>query len=205
MSAYQSHACTAQGVTGAACRHSGRSGSLHAASRICTRSTSLYRAQIKGAKRIIAIDRIDERLQLASDQFNVDIIDRRSEKDVAAKILELCPGGVDAAIEAVGFRFPTTITHKVERAVGMETDAPDILVECFTAVRKYGRVSIIGDYVGLANHFPVGTVRAACSCRPCFLRWCTFCAQVEHVCTHRSHATRAPAIPTLACSSCSHT
>ena len=65
---------------------------------------------------------------------------------------------MDAAIEAVGFRFPTTITHKVERAIGLETDSPDIISECQTAVRKYGRVSIIGDYVGFANHFPIGQV-----------------------------------------------
>lgn len=70
---------------------------------------------------MIAIDRVDERLQLAVDQFGgsgeFHAIDRRVDKDVASKVLELCPGGVDAAIEAVGYRFPTSITHKVRTMV----------------------------------------------------------------------------------------
>lgn len=61
---------------------------------------------------------------------------------VPERIEELCPGGVDVAIEAVGFRFPKSILHKIERA---------LMFEFFQSVRKYGCVSIIGDYIGYAH------------------------------------------------------
>ncbi len=67
-------------------------------------------------------------------------------------------GGVDCGIEAAGFEYSTTMTHKIERAVGLETDTADILTEIITSVRKFGRVSIIGVYTGTCNHFPIGAM-----------------------------------------------
>lgn len=66
--------------------------------------------------------------------------------------------GVDVVIDATGFRFAETLASKLERAVGLETDTPDILTECMSVVRSFGRVSIIADYIGYANHFPLGHV-----------------------------------------------
>jgi hypothetical protein len=98
------------------------------------------------------------------------------ERRLSVQVCEICPGGVDTAIEAAGFRYPTTMSHKVERAVGLETDTPDILTECMTGVRKFGVVSIIGDYVGFANHFPIGQARACCkSARAAHLRLVLMC------------------------------
>jgi hypothetical protein len=58
------------------------------------------------------------------------------------------PPGVDVAIEAAGFRYAKTWAHKIERALKLETDTSDILQECIKCVRKWGNLSIIGDYVG---------------------------------------------------------
>lgn len=41
-------------------------------------------------------------------------------------------------------------------AVNLETDTADIFDEMFTVVRPFGRVAVLGVYVGKANHFPVG-------------------------------------------------
>jgi len=68
------------------------------------------------------------------------------------------PAGFDCTIEAVGFRFAMSIMHKIERATGMETDTPEIIDEMLMAVKPYGVVSIIGDYAGYANAFPIGKV-----------------------------------------------
>ena len=70
----------------------------------------------------------------------------------------MVPGGVDIAIEAAGFEYATSMKHKIERALKLETDTADIFTEMFTAVRKCGTVSVIGVYVGYANHFPVGAM-----------------------------------------------
>jgi threonine dehydrogenase-like Zn-dependent dehydrogenase len=115
-------------------------------------------AQIKGAKRIIGIDLVPERLALARNAFKIEVLDRSelSSDQVVERLQELLPNGADVVIEASGFRFPVTTRHKIERAVGLETDTCDTLTELVNVVRKYGRVSIIADYLGTTNHFPIG-------------------------------------------------
>lgn len=118
-------------------------------------------SKLKGAKRVIAIDKVPERLELARSRFGIEVLDRSSlsSDQVLTTLRGLLPeGGVDVAIDATGFRFAESLVHKIERAVGMETDSPDILTECFSMVRKYGRVSMIADYIGYANHFPIGHI-----------------------------------------------
>jgi len=117
-------------------------------------------AQIKGAKRVIGVDLVPERLALAKISFGVDILDRSHLKseEVVKRLQDMVPGGADVVIDAVGFRFPVTTMHRVEKALGLETDSADVLTEAMTVVRKFGRVSVIGDYVGMANHFPVGHI-----------------------------------------------
>ncbi|EFJ33470.1 hypothetical protein SELMODRAFT_266960 [Selaginella moellendorffii] len=112
--------------------------------------------QIMGASKVVGIDFVKERLEVAEKKLGITVIDRNSVKDVPKRIFELVPGGVDASIEAAGFRFPVTILHKVERTVGLETDTADILNELLLATRKWGRVSVIADYLGYCNHFGIG-------------------------------------------------
>lgn len=118
-------------------------------------------SKLKGAKRVLAIDKVAERLALARDTFGIEVLDRSdlSSAQVVSKLHDLFPNeGVDVVIDATGFRFAETLVSKFERAVGLATDTPDILTECFTVVRKFGRVAIIADYIGYANHFPLGHV-----------------------------------------------
>ncbi|EPY49587.1 glutathione-dependent formaldehyde dehydrogenase [Schizosaccharomyces cryophilus OY26] len=135
-------------------------------------------AQLIGAKRVIGIESVPERIKIASSRFGFEVINRNEVKDVPKKILSMIPNGPDVAIDATGFRFTTSMLQKVERAVGLETDSSDVLLECFQSVRKYGNVSIIADYVGTSNQFPIGhimmkhlTVRSGqCPCQNYFDR-----------------------------------
>jgi threonine dehydrogenase-like Zn-dependent dehydrogenase len=117
-------------------------------------------AQIRGARRVIGIDMVKERLNLAQQHLRIEVIDRStvSSSELVETLNSMLPGGADCCIEAVGFRFPVSIMHTIQRAVGLETDTPDIIAECFQVSRPYGKVSIIGDYVGYANNFPVGMI-----------------------------------------------
>lgn len=116
--------------------------------------------QIKGAKRVVGIEHVKERLDLAVHALNIDVIDRTglTTGQLTDEILQIIPLGADVCIEAVGMRFPLSLLHKVERAIGLETDTPEVLQECFKVARPYGRISIIGDYVGIANQFPIGMI-----------------------------------------------
>jgi len=116
-------------------------------------------AQIKGASRVIGIDLVPERLELAKKALGIDVIDRSNlDVSVPDAVLQIVPEGVDCSIEACGFRFATTLKHKVERGLGLETDTSDLLNECMLSTKKFGHVSVIGDYVGMTNHFAIGTL-----------------------------------------------
>jgi len=113
--------------------------------------------QIRGARRIIGIDCVPERLAVAKNRLKIETINFK-EQNVCKTLEQMVPGGVDCGIEAAGFEYATTMRHKVEIAVGLETDTSDILTEIITSVRKFGVVSIIGVYSGTTNHFPIGAM-----------------------------------------------
>jgi len=112
--------------------------------------------QIRKAKRIVGIDCVPERLAIAKN-LGIELIDF-SKEDTVKTLLSMVPGGVDVAIECVGFEWSKTVTHKVERALNLETDTADILTECILCTRKCGTISIIGAYAGFTNHFPIGAL-----------------------------------------------
>jgi threonine dehydrogenase-like Zn-dependent dehydrogenase len=113
--------------------------------------------KLKKAARVISIDSNPDRLALAqrmgAEPFKFD--DYSSVTDEIAKRM---PGGPDHIIECVGLRFPKTWTSKIQRAIGLETDSCDILKEAIIAVKKGGKIGIIGDYFGNTNGFPIGTM-----------------------------------------------
>lgn len=56
------------------------------------------------------------------------------------------------------FREPKTMLHKIEKALMLEQDVPEIVNEMVMAVKKLDRVGIISDYMGYANHVNVGAI-----------------------------------------------
>uniref|UniRef100_A0A914WDB8 Alcohol dehydrogenase-like C-terminal domain-containing protein n=2 Tax=Plectus sambesii TaxID=2011161 RepID=A0A914WDB8_9BILA len=113
--------------------------------------------QILGAAKVIGIDCVPERLRVAQAVLGIDVINFK-ENDVIKTMQEMTNGELDVAIECAGFDYSNSLMHKVEMAVGLETDTSEIFAEMFHVVRKFGRVAVIGVYSGYANHFPVGAM-----------------------------------------------
>jgi len=114
-------------------------------------------AKFRGAKMVICIDNVDYRLRAAKEKLGCHVINFSEEK-VLDTIKKLVPEGPDVCIEAVGFRYATNLLHKAERAVRLESDTPEVLSECIKACRLGGKVSIVGDYYSMTNHFPIGAM-----------------------------------------------
>ena len=55
-------------------------------------------SQLKGAKRVICIDRVPERLKKA-EELGFETIDFSKHTDVVKRIQEICPGGLDVALD----------------------------------------------------------------------------------------------------------
>jgi threonine dehydrogenase-like Zn-dependent dehydrogenase len=58
----------------------------------------------------------------------------------------------------VGYRYARSWPQALQQKLKLETDAVDVLSAAIRGVRKGGTVSIIGDYVGFANQFPIGAL-----------------------------------------------
>lgn len=116
-------------------------------------------AMIMGAERVIAIDRLPERLALAK-RLGSETINYEESDSVLEELREFTFGkGPDACIEAVGMEAhgtgPQYAYDRVKQALHLETDRGSALREAMMAVRKGGTLAIIGVY-GLMDKFPLG-------------------------------------------------
>lgn len=121
-------------------------------------------AWLQGAGRVIAIDRIPERLALAREQGKAEVLDS-SQVDVVAMLREICDGqGPHGCIDAVGMEAHGTslgeIYDYVKQAVRLETDRPNVLRQAIQACRKGGTLSVPGVYAGAIDNIPFGTAFA---------------------------------------------
>lgn len=117
-------------------------------------------AFLLGASRVIAIDHLPERLQLAqkagAETLNFDLVD-----DIVEALKQLTAGrGPDACIDAVGLEADGhtigAVYDRIKFHSGMATDRPNVLRQAIQACRKGGTVSVPGVYGGLIDKIPMG-------------------------------------------------
>jgi threonine dehydrogenase-like Zn-dependent dehydrogenase len=124
-------------------------------------------AWMLGAGRVIAIDMVPERLELARTKGRAEMIDT-SEQNVYDTLMEMTNGrGPDSAIDAVGseahalggvMEKAIDVVDSVKQKLKIEQDRPQVLREAIKCVRKGGTLSIPGAYIGMVDTFPIGTV-----------------------------------------------
>jgi threonine dehydrogenase-like Zn-dependent dehydrogenase len=119
-------------------------------------------ALMLGARQVIAIDRVPERLAMAKSKGAITI-DFESES-VLERLKDLTAGrGPEKCIDAVGLEAHATATldsvyDRVKQAVMLESDRPHVLREMFYVCQPGGIVSIPGVYGGLVDKIPMGAV-----------------------------------------------
>jgi threonine dehydrogenase-like Zn-dependent dehydrogenase len=118
-------------------------------------------ALLNCAGRVISIDRIPERLDLA-EKLGAETINY-AEVDSVQEVLGEATGGrgPDVVIEAVGMEAHSTgvreVYDRAKQLLRMETDRAAPLREAILACRKGGVVSVLGVY-GLTDKFPRGVL-----------------------------------------------
>ena len=122
---------------------------------------AIQSAYLLGAERVIAIDRVPERLEMARTLGKAEVIDYAEEDSVLGALKEMTGGrGPDACIDAVGMEahgFGIAGWYdKVKQTLRLETDRPTALREAIQSCRKGGHVSIPGVYGGIADKLPIG-------------------------------------------------
>jgi threonine dehydrogenase-like Zn-dependent dehydrogenase len=119
-------------------------------------------AYLMGASRVIAIDRIPERLKMAARQCKAEVINYE-EVDVHEALKEMTGGrGPDRCIECVGMEAhgtgPQYWYDRIKQSTFMETGRAIALRQAIRACRKGGVVSVMGVYGGLIDKFPMGAI-----------------------------------------------
>ena len=118
-------------------------------------------AWMLGAGRVIAIDRVPERLEMAEKQGKAETINFDKDQ-VYDKLMEMTKGrGPDRCIDAVGAEAhaggrSTPSSTRPRRSVGLATDRAHVLREAILCCRKGGTVSIPGVYIGYPDKLPMG-------------------------------------------------
>ena len=124
----------------------------------CVRSAVLL-----GAKQVICIDRLSDRLSMAKAGGADEIINFEHE-DVFERLNDLTQGkGPEKCIDAVGLESHATasfdsVLDRALQAVMLETDRPHVLRQMIFACRPAGVLSIPGVYGGLLDNVPFGAL-----------------------------------------------
>src|ERR1700716_889046 len=119
-------------------------------------------AVLLGAKKVIAIDNVPERLSMAKAGGATTI--NFEEESVVERLNELTHGkGPEKCIDAVGMEAHATATldavyDKIKQSVMLESDRPHVLREMMYVCRPAGTLSVPGVYGGLIDKLPFGAM-----------------------------------------------
>jgi threonine dehydrogenase-like Zn-dependent dehydrogenase len=119
-------------------------------------------AFLLGAERVIAIDRIPERLRMA-EAAGAETIDYEEVDSVIEVLKEKTGGrGPDSCIDAVGMEAHghgmQYAYDRTKQAMMMETDRPIALREAILSCRNGGTLSVPGVYGGFVDKIPFGSL-----------------------------------------------
>ena len=124
---------------------------------------AIQSAWMFGAGRVIAIDRVPERLRMAEEKGRAEVINfEKTEGRVYDRLQEMTKGrGPDRCIDAVGAEAHGSgsfdaVMDKAKAAVYLATDRAHVLREAIMCCRKAGTVSIPGVYGGFLDKIPMG-------------------------------------------------
>jgi threonine dehydrogenase-like Zn-dependent dehydrogenase len=123
---------------------------------------ALRSALMLGAKQVVVIDRVEERLTMArlggATTINFD------DESVIDRLQELTDGkGPEKCIDAVGMeahvgRSIDSMYDRAKQALMLESDRPHVLREMIYVCRPAGTLSIPGVYGGLIDKVPFGAL-----------------------------------------------
>lgn len=121
-------------------------------------------AFLLGAGRVIVIDNIPERLEMAKEA-GAEVINFQDddEKNLFDQIKDMTEGrGPRATMDAVGMEAhgtsPGEIYDWIKMGLRMATDRPNVLRQAIQACGKGGTVSVPGVYAGFLDKIPFGAV-----------------------------------------------
>jgi len=113
---------------------------------------------LKGAKRVIAVDYVDYRLQHAKRTNNVEIVNFEQDNNIGNNLKEMTKGGADVVIDAVGMDGKMSDLEFLASGLKLQGGTMSAFIIASQAVRKGGTIQVTGVYGGRYNGFPLGDI-----------------------------------------------
>lgn len=110
----------------------------------------------KGAKRVIAVDCIDYRLEHAKKYNQVETVNFQQYDNTGEYLKEITSGGADSVIDCVGMDGKMSTIEKIESVLKLQGGSKSAIEISTQAVRKCGTVVLVGVYGARYNGFPLG-------------------------------------------------
>jgi threonine dehydrogenase-like Zn-dependent dehydrogenase len=125
---------------------------------------AIQSAWMFGAGRVIAIDHVPERLELAKTYGRAETLDTFDPDEIYEKLMEMTDGrGPDSCIDAVGMEAhgsgamaDTIDALKNVTHIDKQLNHPYVLQQIIKCCRKGGTLSVPGVYAGYADMIPIG-------------------------------------------------
>jgi S-(hydroxymethyl)glutathione dehydrogenase / alcohol dehydrogenase len=115
-------------------------------------------AWLKGASRVIGVDHLNYRLEIARKSGKAEVINFK-DNDPAEIIREMTSGrGADVVVDAVGMEAERSLLNKAAQLVHLEAGTLNAFKMCVRAVRRGGTISVIGVYGTTYDNFPFGQI-----------------------------------------------
>jgi threonine dehydrogenase-like Zn-dependent dehydrogenase len=115
-----------------------------------------------GAERVLAIDKVPERLRMA-EEGGAEVINQDEVESVLDLLREMTANrGPDSCIDAVGMEASghslPYIYDDIKQKAHMTFDRAQVFRECVIACRKGGTISVPGVYGGFVDKVPLGSL-----------------------------------------------
>lgn len=110
----------------------------------------------KGAKRVIAVDYVDYRLDHAKRTNKVETFNFEKQTQLEQHLKEITQGGADVVIDCVGLDAKKSIADRVETALMLQGGSLGAFQFAVDVVRKGGIIQVTGVYGLTYNLFPFG-------------------------------------------------
>lgn len=154
-------------------------------------------AKLRGAKKIYAMDKDPQRLQIA-EEFGMTTVNVDAHPDVGPYLLSIEPSGLDRAIEASGFRSTQKVAHAATRIIGLERESSDTVAAIIHSLKKGGCLAMISEFLFTTHGFPIGammqkgwTVRGGPAPAPKVRYASSFCSPDSVVNNHENSTTHS--------------
>jgi S-(hydroxymethyl)glutathione dehydrogenase/alcohol dehydrogenase len=113
---------------------------------------------LKEAKRVIAVDYIDYRLEHAKRTNKVETVNFEHGENIGNHLKEMTKGGADIVIDCSGMSGKMTPLEALASGMKLHGGAMGGIVIASQCVRKGGTIQITGVYGGRYNAFPLGDI-----------------------------------------------